>query len=246
VSVNCSSINIPLSATSEIRSDGIKIWYGLTVTLFGFYHQLHSLLNKDEQVAAARFHRDDDRKRYVIQHGVLRLLLSRLLDISAVDIAFSFNKNGKPSLQGTNLRACFFNLSHSAGEFLIAIGDEELGIDLEKMDPAFEWQDIATRYFSAAELEFITTAPNPTEAFFLLWTRKEALLKACGMSVDDNLPGIPALDGTHQLPGNYPEKNLHTRSFTVNANFIASITYPLTETNLSLVEIDAVLVQALL
>ena len=246
MSVNCSSIELSVSTADEIRNGCIKIWHGVTESLSDFYHPLFALLNTEEQDAAVCYHREADKIRYVIQHGVLRLLLSRQLNLSAVEITFRVNQNGKPYLRVAKEHTLFFNLSNSAGHFLIAIGDVDLGVDLEKIAPAFEWQDIAARYFCAAELDYINKAPNPTEAFFLLWTRKEALLKACGMGIDDNLPGVPALDGLHHLPGNYPEKSLQTRSFTISPNLMAGITYPSTGRSLTLVRIDTAYVEALL
>ena len=245
MSVNCRFIELPPVPEREGSDRDNVIWHGITANLSIFYHRLYHLLNNDEKAAAARYRNQPDRESYVVRHGVLRLLLGRQLNIPADALVFRFNQNNKPYLKAIGARSCFFNLSHSGGEFLIAIGKDELGIDIEKVDPAFEWQDIASTYFSAAEVDYIATAPKPTQAFFLLWTRKEALIKARGMGIDDNLPAVPALDGLHQLPGYWSEKEWKTDSFTFSHNFVASITYPSPVKNLKVTQIEAEMVQAL-
>jgi 4'-phosphopantetheinyl transferase len=108
-----------------------------------------------------------------------------------------------------------------------------LGVDIERIKHQFGYRDIAAQYFSAPEVAFINGAEMPTEAFFLLWTRKEALLKACGTGIDDNLPQMPALDGFHLLPAHYNNTNWLTESFKAGANCIGSLTYSSPPTNIS-------------
>lgn len=241
-SVTCSFIDEPYrllpKQTAGWLNNTIYLYQANKANLLRFYDYFNSLLNADEQAKAARYYQTTDRQRYVLQHSLLRLLLGRYLSIDPTGLSFTVNANKKPYLNGIT-QSCYFNISHSGDEMLLAVGDKELGIDIEQINTHFEYRDIAAQYFSGEELEFINASANPAQAFFLLWTRKEALLKACGTGIDDNLPLMPALNGTHQLPGSYPAVNWLTESFFADRNSMASITYPEPETNIVLQEIDA-------
>ncbi len=136
----------------------------------------------------------------------------------------------------------FFNLSSSGGEFIIAIGDKELGVDIECRKAGIDYQSILLQYFEANEREYINHASNPLEAFFLLWTRKEALLKATGKGIDDNLQMVPALNGKHILPDSYDDVDWLTASFKLKNNGVMSIAYPSGSLSLQLMYLDAQMV----
>ena len=76
-----------------------------------------------------------------------------------------------------------FNVSHAADVALIALtGDSALGVDVEEVRPIADLLAIASRFFTSAEVETITTVSSEERdlAFFLCWTRKEAFSKALG------------------------------------------------------------------
>lgn len=216
------------SVTAQVPQRGtVYIWHGNTGNLLQQYNYYYRLLTAAEQARAQRYLHENDRQQYVIRHGLLRVLLGWYLNMPAFNEAFIYGPNKKPYLPQHNAQPCFFNLSHSAGEFLIAIGDKELGVDIEYLKPGFNHGDIAAQYFGADEQTYIINADEATEAFFLLWTRKEALLKATGKGIDDDLPLIPALNGEHALPPNYDDTNWLCTSCMTGGNSIMSVVYPL-------------------
>lgn len=230
-SVNCTFNNNVVWQVASVPAYApqpatVYMWHGITTELLHLYTDCYKLLSIDEQARANRYLQTADRQRYVIQHGLLRLLLGWYLGSPVFGEAFEYGPHQKPYLAGCHNHTCYFNLSNSAGEFLIAIGDTELGIDIACLEPGFAYQDIASHYFGTDELAFITASENSTEAFFLLWTRKEALLKATGNAIDDSLPQIPALNGKHVLPDNYDDTDWLTESFKAGDGYIASVTYP--------------------
>ncbi|GAB3918939.1 4'-phosphopantetheinyl transferase family protein [Mucilaginibacter boryungensis] len=249
-SVDCSFIHHPNWIERPLFTDGLKtdtiyIWKGNITTLLSFYEVCSNLLNDAERAKASTYHQQAHQQRYVLQHGILRCLLSWYLGSPAANIAFTFNPNKKPYLLNSNI-PCYFSLSYSGPEILIAISDRELGVDIERINQQFEYRDIAAQYFSAAEVAFINKADSPIEAFFLLWTRKEALLKAWGSGIDDNLPAIPALNGTHNSANASENTSWLTESFNAGTDIIASVAYasPKKETAFSM--LDTKLITALL
>ena len=208
------------------QGDTIYIWHGVTTELLHLYNDCSTLLSTDEQTRANRYTQIDDRQRYVVQHGLLRVLLGWYLKTAVFNGVYRQGHNGKPYLPDDYIPPCFFNLSSSAGEFLIAIGDAKLGVDIEYLQPGFTYQDVAPQYFGPSEQDFITRSVNPVEAFFLLWTRKEALLKATGKGVDDDRLLIPPLNGKHALPDDDDNTDWLTQSFKAGSNSIMSVTYP--------------------
>ncbi|HEU5218016.1 MAG TPA: 4'-phosphopantetheinyl transferase superfamily protein [Gemmatimonadales bacterium] len=158
-------------------------------------------LSEDERARAGRFHFDVDRNRFVAAHAALRLLLARYLDAEAYRSPFHLGPNGKPALgPGTSLR---FNLAHSRDLGLVALATgREVGVDLEAVDERVEIDDLAQRFFSPEECRGLERVPRARrlEAFFHVWSQKEAYLKARGDGVVFGLdhfdvapdPGKPA------------------------------------------------------
>ena len=146
--------------------------------------QLESTLAEDEKARATRFIFERHRDHFIAARGILRDLLGRYVHRAPQTIRFLFGPQGKPRLAdlGTD-SAVRFNLSHSHGLAMIAIGlRREVGIDIELLRPDFAGEEIAERYFSAKEVNELRTLPAElrTEGFFLCWTRKEAYIKARG------------------------------------------------------------------
>ena len=91
---------------------------------------------------------------------------------------FELGANGKPLLKGAAAE-WGFNLTH-AGEWAVAalVRGKDVGVDLETMDRRADVEGIARKVFSESEREL--AAAGGREAFFALWSRKEALMKALG------------------------------------------------------------------
>ena len=145
---------------------------------------LEATLADEEKARAARFIFERDRDRFIAARGILRDLLGRYLRCAPQTIEFVYGPRGKPAVAGAAARPDIcFNLSHSHGLAVVAIGRErEVGIDVELIRPEFAGEEIAKRYFSAKEIAELSRLPAElrTEGFFLCWTRKEAYIKAKG------------------------------------------------------------------
>lgn len=97
------------------------------------------------------------------------------------------------------------SLSHSRELVAIALADAPVGVDLEWPAPR-SLVDQAGRVFSAAEARVLDALTGDTrrEAFYILWTLKEAACKAAGLSLWEGLRGVSfdleARRGTLQPP----------------------------------------------
>ena len=157
---------------------------------------LRSLLQPDEIARAERYHRVEDRQRFVYARGLLRMLAGRYTGQPPGQVRFTKDANGKPVLAGDT--GWHINVSHSGNWILLAIGKTDLGVDVEEMQPQFAFSDILPTSFSPAEQAYVSAGADSRRRFYQLWTRKEALIKATGKGMDDYFSQIPALDGLHQ------------------------------------------------
>src|ERR1044072_7061293 len=139
-----------------------------------------ALLSDDERARQRSIVSPELRRRFgAARHG-FRTLLGRHLDRDPLSLAFATGELGKPRLVGDG--QVHFNLSHCEERAVLAISNAEIGIDLERERP-IEHVDLARRYFHPHEVAAITASPSEAEqrrAFFLVWTLKEAVVKALG------------------------------------------------------------------
>jgi 4'-phosphopantetheinyl transferase len=157
-------------------------------------------LSEDEMVRANQFRFGHLRDRFIVGRAGLRIVLARYLGMSPSGLQFNYSARGKPSLAGNNLQ---FNLAHSDELALLAVAKNlPVGVDVERIRPMPDGLDIARRFFAASEVAAFGDIPPSAhdEAFFNLWTRKEAWLKATGDGIAESLskveftfrPGEPA------------------------------------------------------
>lgn len=150
--------------------------------------RLDNVLVPEELQKAERFLHQQDRQRYIVRKHVLRLLLAQFLSLSPLEIDFQLTANKKPSVQGIQ-----FNVSHSKNCVLIVIASSPAGVDIEYIDPLFQFEEMMELCFNREEEEFVRKSPHPLINFYTLWTRKEAILKATGEGLTDDIPGVPTL-----------------------------------------------------
>ncbi|MDG5497047.1 4'-phosphopantetheinyl transferase superfamily protein [Niveispirillum sp. BGYR6] len=170
---------------------------------------LHQLLDAGEQDRAASFHFDADRHSYIAAHGLLRLFLGAWLGRSPTQLAFNAGTWGKPALVRGGAP---FSISHTRGMVAVAIAPQgEVGVDVEQLCPRREPElEIADRWFSAAEVAQIAAIEAETdkrERFMRIWNLKEAVIKATGRGLSQELTGFsvtPAADD-----GNGPGLDCH-------------------------------------
>jgi 4'-phosphopantetheinyl transferase len=132
----------------------------------------------------------------------LRQLLAAVLGTAPVELQFAAGTHGKPALAGKFAASgLHFNLSHSDAFGLAGWAwQREIGVDVEAWRQMNDAAALVRRYFSQAEIAAWEAVPpaQRSEAFFNIWTRKEAYVKAVGRglglaldSFDVSLEGGP-------------------------------------------------------
>lgn len=180
---------------------------------------LHGLLDPHETARAHRFRFRRDRDSYVVVHGLLRVILGKHFDILPGSIKFKYNPFGKPLLSepGENV---WFSLSHSRDVSALSFSLEgETGIDIEYMDPGFDYLAVAEYCFSPGDKNYIDPVmQGDRERFFRLWTRKEALLKAIGTGISTNLD-VEVFNDDHRIAeGSVPGNDALPGGFFLNSS----------------------------
>lgn len=123
-------------------------------------------------------------RRFAAGRGALRAILAGYLSMEPERLKFGYTAYGKPFLP--NSPTIQFNLSHSGGLMVAAVcRDWPIGVDIEKHDPRFRAMEIAERFFCEHEKAEIARQDGEArlEAFFQLWTAKEAFLKATSLGL---------------------------------------------------------------
>ena len=152
-------------------------------------------LSVEELARRDRFRFEADRRDFTIAHDLLRRALSTQADVSPSDWRFTSNKYGKPTVDSIDpqLQALSFNLSHTRGYVACAVTSKApLGVDVERIDQSQQVEEIADRYFSKQEAEWLRQCSDELRNVRLteLWTLKEAYLKADGVGLSGSLSGV--------------------------------------------------------
>ncbi|HEY2583014.1 MAG TPA: 4'-phosphopantetheinyl transferase superfamily protein [Mucilaginibacter sp.] len=207
---------------------GVDIWRINIGDNLKVIENLHSVLSADEITRANRFFYSKDKNRHIVGHGAIRIILGRYLNQSPSSIEFEYEANKKPFI--VNKMGLHFNLSHSGDWVLLAIANSPIGVDVELINPGFEYKDVMEGYFSPVEVNYINKG-NSAERFYLLWTRKEAQIKGTGKGLDENIKLIPGLAGTHNIDQDVisSDDDWLINSFNLDEQHVASVaTNPLT------------------
>lgn len=159
--------------------DQIHLWQATLDTSPLELDRYARLLSEEETIRAARFLFPQTRIRFIAGRGILRELLAAYQDVQPEEIRLSYNRYGKPCLQGGG---SYFNLSHTGGTVLYAVSrTAEVGVDIEAMRKDFDWEEMSFALSARERAELKRSPlPNPHEAFLQRWVRREALCKAAG------------------------------------------------------------------
>ncbi len=154
--------------------------------------RFHAVLSEDERSRAAGYKLKEPGDVFVLARGLLRLELAKRLGGDPRDVSFDVRPSGKPDVRRFDPSApdWRFSVSHTGSHVAIAFASGiDVGIDIERLDRDVKLLHIAKRYFTSREFRALQATPadaRPT-AFFAGWTRKEAIVKARGLTMAESL-----------------------------------------------------------
>ncbi|WP_414442582.1 4'-phosphopantetheinyl transferase family protein [Burkholderia sp. 22PA0106] len=166
----------------------------------------HAALDAAERARAARFLRADDATRSAATRAALRAVLGVTLGVPAASLRFVADEAGRPALAGAveagadgvaDSAQLDFNVSHSGAHALIAWSTStRVGVDIEAPQARVEWAALGRMVFAPDDDAAVHSLPPDArrDAFFRVWTAKEALLKALGVGIAGGLSAFSVLD----------------------------------------------------
>lgn len=223
---------VPAPARLEIDPPGPlagavpQVWFATLASLQDREERYHALLDQEELARAERFRFVTDRNRYILGHGLLRETLGRYLGRSAKDLILRRGEFGKPYLEGDPVH---FNLSDTKDAVLVALSHHPISADIETMNRHTDHERVANHYFTPQEVASIAEAMDGKRRFLELWTRKEAVLKACGVGLMDDLHSLEVGAVLNRLSISHPDfvrlaaAEYHVRTAQVGTDHLVSI-----------------------
>ncbi len=210
------------SQCNFIFNGGVHIWKVDVEESFSLLDELTRLLQPEEIKRAERYYRETDKKKAIIYRAALRKIIAAYLKCPAQNIKFGLTATNKPFI--TDQPGINFNISHSGNCLIIAVAQTELGADVEMINNNFNFNEVLDDNFSKDEITFIKEKDS-INRFYLVWTRKEAITKASGKGLEEDMKLIPGLSGKQfadkkivALPG-----DVIVTSFMADNHHIASI-----------------------
>lgn len=181
----------------SLHAGDILIYIIYLPDFFEFKSNLSQFLNAPEIKKAKRFYKEIDKNRFIIYRSILKLLLGAYTKSDAKKIYLDYDFNKKPYLASHPW--LHFNISHSEDYAAIAVSRKMIGLDIEYLSKDFKFTDLLPDIFDDHEREIIQNTDDKQNAFYTLWTRKEAFVKALGKGIDEDFKYIPSTDGQHNL-----------------------------------------------
>jgi 4'-phosphopantetheinyl transferase len=186
---------------------------------------MRALLSAGEQARASQYQVRGEYERFVKSRGALRRILAEQAGQTARALVLAEGNGRKPKLRDHPLIR--FNLSHSGDFTLIAVAAQPLGVDIEAIKADIGWRDLAEANFHRDERAVLEASADAAarDAFFQIWTHKEAFLKATGVGLTDHLTAIciPLEGGPVRAPDSLSSETWHATPLEAPRGYKASL-----------------------
>ncbi len=148
--------------------------------------EFFEFLDEEKKEQYLKTTNENRKKCLLVSHGFLKEKVSEIYDIKKEDLIFSVTDSGKPFCKSHG--EIYFSISHSGDFAAVAIGEKEIGIDIEHLKNPTE--KLIDRVCSEEEKNLIFSSENKEKIFTEIWTKKEAYLKALGTGIDRELKSV--------------------------------------------------------
>ena len=193
----------------NIETDTIHVWHGTLDITNEQSEAMMAILSEKEQEKANRFHFPHHRLHYIAAHYHFRKLIAMYANCEPSMIQFGSNQFRKPILLAPSDTGLQFNMSHSDNVVIFGFGlHHELGIDIEISRTKRDLELIAES-FAPSEIAKLAMlqGSEKSDAFYRIWTRKEAVMKATGRGLALSLSSFTvSTDHTPDLISVYNQK----------------------------------------
>ncbi len=162
----------------------IKLWQGEIAARETDYPQYWRILDSIEQQYANTINNVQRHRRYVEIHARLRILLGDAVKAAPEQLLIHKAEYGKPYL--ADYPELAFNLSHTGNQMVLAMANNcYLGVDIEQCKPRKNLTALVDKCFAEEEKNYWQKLLEAQQirAFYQLWVRKEAFVKATGRGI---------------------------------------------------------------
>jgi 4'-phosphopantetheinyl transferase len=217
---------INASACDYAINNKVDIWRVNISSNLPLLNAFLAILNPGEIARANRYFHVNDKNRFIISRGGLRIILGKYLGKQPSSIEFEIGPNKKPFIKNSNNTNLNYNISHSGDWILLGIANSKIGVDTELINYTYEYKDVLPDNFSQYEIDYINQTSS-IERFFMLWTRKESLTKGTEKGLDEDLKLIPCLEGLHFAQSDMISSNedWQISTFKVSEDYLGSVAH---------------------
>lgn len=156
-----------------------------------------AVLEDEERKKAETLRFDIHRERFIRRRWLRRRILADRFGVDPRQIRFETDRLGWPRpIAPSSLLGLGFSTSHAHGRALVAVRTTgDVGVDIARADPSMGVEE-AKVFMSATERARWSALQGSASvnAFFRLWTRKEACLKAAGTGLARDPRTVDAWD----------------------------------------------------
>jgi 4'-phosphopantetheinyl transferase len=149
--------------------------------------EVRGCLDAAEIARMERMRFPEGRRLFAVSHLLVRRALAHDGGRLAGEWRFVDDGHGKPAIDpGLGVPGLHFNLSHTRGMAVVAVTRlGPVGVDIEREDRRVDARALIRRFFADSERASLEALPPERlrRGFFLLWTLKEAALKAAGQGL---------------------------------------------------------------
>lgn len=163
------------------------------------YRELLGTMPETTQARISKYKKKADQRRTLLGRRMLQLMMKNH-GVGGLE-QLEFGSEGKPY----NKKGPPFNIAHSDDYVILGFlsqNGHNVGVDIERIQ-ALDFKSMGKHFLCGEEMDYLSSATNEQSAFFELWTRKEALLKARGSGFMMDPKTVNCLDESETKSAQY-------------------------------------------
>ncbi|CRV76465.1 TPA: 4'-phosphopantetheinyl transferase superfamily protein [Streptococcus equi subsp. equi] len=177
---------------------------------------------KEEEIEKLDAYKSEVAKiNFAVSRSLLNKVFEMILGVPIENIVSFRDKHNKPYIE--NKSGVKFNISHTDGFVVIGFSKKELGIDIEKVNDGFAFEDILENCFTSREIKNIG---SNIPMFYRYWTAKEAYLKYEGYGLIRNPKEIEVIYIDNQrikIEDKVKRSNKDLIAFSISSKYFGAI-----------------------